>query len=130
MGTRTELEDWKKYKQEKATAFVSLGYSVSWYPDGDNWMEVYHPQRHQANEPELRASIKFFRDPSRFGIDGGRVSKLTIVTRDVDILQKVMGRPYETVETLFNYDRGADIDILDGHVSARKLCDIVLETLG
>ncbi|MCC6678621.1 MAG: hypothetical protein IT436_15920 [Phycisphaerales bacterium] len=128
-GTREELEAWKQYKQRKALAFVGHGYSVSWYPDGDAWMEVYLPERHHAETPEILADIKFFRDPSSFGIDGGRVSKLCITRRRTDVVKQAMGRPYERVEDLFNYDRGPDTDRLRKSVEARKLYQIVLREL-
>ena len=129
-GTRKELDEWKEYKMQRAHEFVSRGYSVAWCPDGDNWMDVYHPQRHHVKEPELRASVKFFREPSKFGMDGGRISKLTIQTRDVDPWEKVLGRSYETVETVFNYDRGTDVNRLPYDARARKLYDVVQEILG
>ena len=39
-------------------------------------------------------------EPSQFGIDGGKISKLTI-------------RRLSDGEELYNYDRGLDFDILD-----------------
>lgn len=92
-------------------------------------MDVYTPQRWYAREPELRAMIKFFREPSQFGIDQGRISKLTIQVRTEDPLAKVVGRPHEAVTTLFNYDRGDDVDRLDEHPQAKVLYDLVIEEL-
>jgi len=71
-GSRRDLSAWKAYKRAKAKRFVELNYSVEWYPDGTNWMEVYIPKRHHAKQPELRAEVKFYREASRYGIDGGR----------------------------------------------------------
>ena len=129
-GSREELEQWKVYKKQKALAFVELGYSVAWYPDGDNWMGVYTPERRHARTPELKATAKFFRETSRYGIDSGRISKLTIQLRSEDLIAKVAGAPFEEVETLFNYDRGLDIDRLDENPRARELYDHVLRELG
>ncbi len=128
-GTPESLRRWKDYKRRKAITFVSRGYSVSWYPDGDNTMDVYTPERWYAKEPELRAMIKFFNEPSQYGIDHGKISKLAIQVRSVDVLAKVVGRPHETITTLFNYDRGDDIDRLHDHAGARALCDLVLTEL-
>lgn len=129
-GTPEELADWTRYKKQKALRFVELGYSVAWYPDGDNWMDVYTPERLHAHEPEIRASVKFFSAPSKYGVDGGRVSKLTIQLRSEDLMARVAGAPYEEVETLFNYDRGDDVDRLDEIPRARELYIHVLRELG
>jgi hypothetical protein len=129
MGTRQELDAWKKYKRRKALAFVERGYSVSWYPDGDHWMEVYEPERLHARVPELRATIKFYGRPSRHGIDGGMVSKLSIMEQHADPLEGLLGsgRPRTTV--YFNFDRGPDINRLGQSPRATALYHAVLEEL-
>lgn len=129
-GSRRGLSAWKAYKRTKAKRFVELNYSVAWYPDGTNWMDVFIPERHHAKQPEMRAEVKFFGEPSKYGINGGRISKLTIQTRTEDLLAKVVGKPYEKIETLFNYDRGPDIDRLHENSRARKLYDHVFQELG
>ena len=43
---------------------------------------------------------KHYDEPSQFGIDGGKISKLTI-------------RRLSDGKELYNYDRGLDFDILD-----------------
>lgn len=128
-GTPEELADWTRYKKQKALRFVELGYSVAWYPDGDNWMDVYTPERMHAHEPEIRASVKFFSDPSQYGIDRGKISKLTIQAREVDLMAKALGRPYETVVSLFNYDRGLDVDCLYEKPAAMTLYEDVVRRL-
>jgi hypothetical protein len=128
-GTREELDAWKKYKQRKALAFVEHGYSVEWYADGDTWMDIYLPQRDHAGTPEVRASIKFFGKPSKYGIGGGMISKLSIQRRRADLLGKVVGNAWERVETLYNYDRGIDVDRLDEDPAAHALYNTILEEL-
>lgn len=128
-GTVEELESWKRQIQRKAIEFVENGYSVAWYPDGYNWMDVYVPERWYARQPELRASLKFFNEPSNFGIDGGCISKLTIQLRHQDPIAQFRGRPHEQVVTLFNYDRGLEIDRLSAHADARHLYDLVVRLL-
>jgi len=129
-GTREELERWKKYKKQKALRFVQEGYSVEWYPNGDCFIGVYTPERAYANQPEIKADVKFFMKPSEFGINKGKISKLSILVIRRDIIAKVQGKPYETVDILFNYDRGADVNKLRNNPQARKLYDIVLQELG
>lgn len=129
MGTRAELEAWKRYKQKKALAFVERGYSVGWYPDGDGWISVYHPERWHARAPELRADIKVFGRASEYGIDGGMVSKLTIAERRTDILRKLLGPGGETGRVLYNYDRGLEVDRLDESPAATTLYRAILDEL-
>ena len=129
-GTKRELSAWKALKREKAKAFVEQNYSVAWYPDGSNLMEVYVPQRHHLKRPELRAFVKFFREPSKYGINAGKISKLMIRTRSEDLIGKATSRSYERIKTLFNYDRGPDVDWLEEYSDAKRLYDAVLRELG
>jgi len=128
--SKKELSAWKAYKRAKAGRFVELNYSVAWYPDGSNWMDVFVPERPHAQRPELRAEVKFYREPSQNGIEGGRISKLTITTRTEDPLARVLGKPFETVKILYNYDRGLDVDQMDKSPRARRLFQIVKRELG
>lgn len=129
-GSKRDMSAWKAYKRAKAVRFVELNYSVAWYPDGSNWMDVFVPERPYAHRPEVRADVKFFREPSQHGIDGGRISKLTIATRTVDPLAQVLGKPFEKVEVLYNFDRGLDIDRLHESPRARRLYQVVMRELG
>ncbi len=128
-GTRDELETWKKYKKTKALAFVERGYSVSWFPDGDNWMSVYLPERHHARAPEILAEVKFYGHPSKHGIDGGMVSKLSITSTRTDLIGMVMARPSEPSRVLYSYDRGLDVNHLQTSASAFRLYGAILEEL-
>lgn len=130
MGSREELEAWKKYKKRKALAFVERGYSVSWYADGGGWMTVYLPERDYASAPELSAELKFYGKASEYGIDGGMISKLMIQERRTDILKQLRDPSKgERVRTLYNYDRGLDLDRLAASPVARTLYQIILDEL-
>lgn len=48
----------------------------------------------RVNEKKFVAYVKSYEEPSKFGIDGGRISKLQIKDGDVTVL---------------NYDRGWDV---------------------
>jgi len=129
-GSRDSLEAWKLYKRTKAHAFVERGYSVSWSPDGDGWMSIFLPRRPYAGTPEIRAEVKFHADPSSFGIREGRISKLAIMVfaagdDDPDVLLE----DNDLGTTLYNYDRGLDVDHLHTNPQARALYDAVLEEL-
>jgi hypothetical protein len=52
-----------------------------------------------------------------------------IQARRSDILSKVLGQSYEAVETLYNFDRGDDIDRLNDLQEARRLFDAVYDEL-
>ncbi|MDR0905815.1 MAG: hypothetical protein LBN00_06545 [Oscillospiraceae bacterium] len=56
--------------------------------------------------------VKHYKKASEFGIDGGRISKLTI-------------RKVGETKDLYNYDRGLDVDRADDEV--RTVYGIVLE---
>jgi hypothetical protein len=116
-GSPESLEQWKAYKQAKAVRFVQHGYAVEWSPDASNSMMVYSPRRHATGQREIRAGVLFFAEPSKFGIDGGRISKLHI------------GVGAFSRQTLYNYDRGLDVDRLSENPAAQALFDIVLAEL-
>jgi len=128
-GTRQELEAWKQYKRSKALAFVERGYSVGWYPDADNWMQLYIPERHHARTPEILAEVKFYGHPSVHGIDGGMVSKLWITQTRTDLVAMALRKPCEHVRVLYNYDRGPDVNRLRTCPEALRLYGAILEEL-
>lgn len=55
---------------------------------------------------------KHFDEPSQFGIDGGKISKLTI-------------RRVKDDKELYHYDRGLDFDLLDA--SGKAVLAIIVE---
>lgn len=120
---------WEEYKRAKAHAFVDRGYSVEWSPDEGHWMKVYIPQRSEDRKPSIEAMAKIYEQPSKFGIDGGRISKLSIQTSYVDVIKKVLGHTYEQVVTLYNYDRGPDVDRLRPGTRAHRLFRDVIDVL-
>lgn len=128
-GSHESLEAWKEYKRQKAMKFVQRGYSVEWTPDGYGFMAVYLPERHYAKKPEIRATVRFFDQPSKYGIDRGKISKLTIQLRRTDVLKAAIGAPHERIETLYNYDRGEDVDRLNESHVARRLFDAIYDEL-
>jgi len=123
-----QRRSWVGYKLRKALCFVARGYSVEWFPDEEGWMDVYVPERHHVQAPGLRATARFFSEPSQFGIDAGRVSKLSIARTWSDPIATALGHPGKR-EWVFNYDRGADIDRLSDDATAQRLYRAVLEEL-
>lgn len=128
-GSREDLEDWIEYKRSKATHFVECGYSVSWLPDPGPFMEVYVPERPHLRKPEYRAYAQFYRATSQYGIGGGAVSKLNIrkVHRGSPFHELLGVRP--TIDVLFNYDRGQDVNKLARDQEAKRLYEIVIREL-
>lgn len=123
------LDDWVAYKKRKAHAFVERGYSVAWSPDMDAWMAVYLPERFERRRPEVRADVKCYLEPSEYGIDGGKISKLSIVSSQTDPIAEAMRRPHETSRILYNYDRGLDVDRLAKDREAQRLYRAVIDEL-
>lgn len=123
------LDDWVAYKKRKAHAFVDRGYSVEWSPDMYAWMAFYLPERPERRRPEIRADVKFYTDPSDYGIDGGRIPKLSIVSTRTDPIAEVMGRQHEISRILYNYDRGLDVDKLAKDREAQRLYRAVIDEL-
>ena len=123
------LDDWVAYKKKKAHAFIDRGYSVEWYPDAYAWMSVYLPERFESRRPQVLAAAKFYMEPSGFGIDGGKISKLSITATRTDLLAQVAGRVFEKVQVLYNYDRGLDVDRLAANREAVRLYRAVMDEL-
>ena len=127
--SRGELERWIRYKKECAVEFVLEGYSVEWQSDATNWLCVYKPGCPVEERPEFRAHAKFYMEPSRYGIDNGRISKLLLQQIRPTLPEILGGKGSQPVWTLYNYDRGLDVDILDESPPARELYETVLSVL-
>lgn len=128
-GTREELEAWKRYKKTKAIAFVERGYSVEWYPDGENWMGIYMPERHYARAAETRAEVKFYGHPSSYGIDGGMVSKLSITSTTTHAIRQLLEGRGSLTRMLYDYDRGLSVNRLEASPEGQRLYNAILEEL-
>ena len=87
-----DLDRWIQYKKGCAVDLVEAGYSVEWRPDGENWISAYVPGQKLDGIPEYRAWAKFYEEPSQYGIDDGKVSKLSI-DRIVQPLEETSLRP-------------------------------------
>lgn len=124
MGTRRALARWKHYKRRTALALVARGYSVEWYPDGTNRIDVYVPERLNAGTPEVRARVQFYMEPSRFGINGGRISRLRILELNSSAIERST-----RAETVFCYDRNGQFDHLFEHPVALELYRTVVDVL-
>jgi hypothetical protein len=130
LGSRRELQAWKKYKKAKVLALVERGYSVEWYPDADGHIEVFIPERPQVSAPEYRAGAKFFSAPSEYGLNGGKISKLFVTRTTSNLIAKIVRGEFDKVDVLYNYDRGPDVDRLKkSSPEARRLYRDVLEEL-
>ena len=57
----------------------------------NNWIDG-----NLRNNPDMKINLKIFSEPSKYGIDEGRISKLWI-------------KDNNTKQTLVNYDRGWDV---------------------
>lgn len=71
---------------------VKISDVPSAWNNGGNWKKII-PEEERA---ELNADILQFHEPSKYGINGGRISKLCITNKKGDWLA--------------NYDRGWDVE--------------------
>lgn len=126
-GSPESLDAWKHYKREKAIRFVERGYSVQWSPDASNYIEVYTPRRDDTAQPEMRASVLFFNQASKYGINGGKISKLHIRVREIG--RDYKDRPVFSWNTLYNYDRGPDVNRLSESPMGHALFEAVVAEL-
>ena len=113
--------EWIELKRKKAVNFAIRGYSVEWRPNADQWITAYTPGDSLNAQARLEAAAKFYPEPSKYGIDEGCISKLCI-----RLIDETLGNKPNRITTLFNYDRGLDIDILERHKEARELYDAML----
>lgn len=126
-GTSEELKAWIEYKREKAKRFIDLGYSVEWTPSGSNFFTVYIPE--SEDETQIRAEAKCFQNPSdKFGLEGGRISKLDIREIRSDPLEIVQGIP-ASIKELFVFERGPVLNILEDNLKAMRLYNAVISEL-
>jgi len=108
---KTEHNEILRYFQKLHKAFGDRGWQVISKGDASNWLEVVQPTTPGTTGEPLRAFIQSYPNPSRFGIDAGRVSRLDIRS----------GQSW-----LYNYDRGLDFDELDGTFGARAFLRSIL----
>ncbi len=126
-GTRDEYDYWVEYKRTKAVSLVLQGWSVGWRPDASNWIDVFRPPNSAAGWSGYVAAANFYLKGSKYGIDGGSVSKLMIRRYESSLERLLSGRG--TVEVVYNYDRGLDIDKFDHHPEAKELYRAVIREL-
>ncbi|MGH7131577.1 MAG: hypothetical protein ACREJO_06490 [Phycisphaerales bacterium] len=96
---------WIDFKQHKAHEFIGLGYSVQWHPDRICLMDIYVPGW-VYQQPEYRACVNFSLQPSTAGLDGGRITGLSILERLVEYPDAARDGPREHQRALCRYDRG------------------------
>ncbi len=103
---------------------TALGYRVEWRLASRHWVWVVSPQRDIPYRPLVWAEAKVFWVPSQFGIVGGRISKLRIMT-----LYRPCPDCCGAEEVLFRYDRGLELDRLGENRRAMRLYSDLLREL-
>ena len=80
-------------------------------------LKITRPHRHDGWLEGVYDGHKFcakvYDEPSRFGINGGRTSKLQVLQKGA--------KNWSFTKTLYNYDRGIDIDHVIGAELAAEL---------
>lgn len=118
-----DSECWAAYRHRKVMRLLDRGYTVDPWTSCGHWLQVV-AFSDDYTRPRFIATVKFFYQPSSFGIDGGRISKLGIQTIEE-------GSPcrFRPGEFLFSFERGLDIDRLDERFDAKRFYDSLIEEL-
>lgn len=117
-------ESWAAYKLKKGRGLSARGYRVYATSTSDHWMRVVIPQGRIYCPRRVWADVKFFSEPSEYGIDGGRISKLTIET----IMEIGVGG-FRPGKTLFCFERGPMVNRLKWNRKANQLYGDLLREL-
>lgn len=115
----TDEHSWIEYRLKKAQALRAHGYFVELPARQQYWMNITQIGQRLMLVPILQASAKIYPEASEFGIDNGRISKLSIRELQLD------GKYIE----VFGYDRGHYRDELESTTPARALYEKILKEL-
>lgn len=119
--------DWIAYKHIKAAMLQQQGYEVRGGAARDHWLNV--GAAGATPDHFYHANVQFYQEPSRYGIDDGKVSRLWIARYEVPTWIDVFhsNRPGHSV--VYNFDRGEDVDSLKQHSKAKELYQALIELL-
>lgn len=124
--------NWKEYCLDKGQEFLEAGYLVE-MPDesSPHWMHVDTPHGKGPDNLGASASAKFYYKPSKYGINEGKVSKLTIDVWPEDEEEGEQPSAADR-EGVYSYERdfeGPEVNKLDQYPIAQELYETVLEVL-
>lgn len=133
----TNTTPWNIYRQQRIEALQQQGYLVSTPTHDDHWLSVGAigtpgtPGSPAASHAEsyLAAEVKCFQEPSRYGIDEGRISKLSIARYERPTCRQLFLRSRPEPTELYNFDRGLDYDRLKDDDAARRFYQDLLDQL-
>jgi hypothetical protein len=128
-AAEAQRAEWVAYKKRQAERIRDHGYAARWSSHDGEWLEIAYREPALPGQSVLHASVKFFMEPSEYGIDGGRVSKLMVRRHRSDLLAEVLGQPRRPAAILYSYDRGLDTDDLDDDRAARNFFQAILDVL-
>lgn len=119
-----EIWDWDDRMDGHAAKLATLGYRLdrrlSWVP----WVWVVSPESETPYRPLVWAEALVFLVPSQFGIEGGRITKLSIKTYS-EHGPDCCGAE----EMLFRFDGGLKVNRLAGNQRAMTLYRDVMREL-
>ncbi|MGH7133354.1 MAG: DUF7678 domain-containing protein [Phycisphaerales bacterium] len=123
-----EPTPWNMYKQDRVNAIEERGYTVRDNDPRDNWVQVGRFGPEQANS-YLSASVQFFQEPSHYGINDGRISRMDIRRYHRPTCRELFDRVKSRGTAVFAYDRGDDIDRLSLDKQAEKFYKDLIDLL-
>jgi hypothetical protein len=121
-SSNKEYFEFAAYMQEKCAELYARGWWVYW-DEESNWVHIKKNQM-KGDRLVLECCAKVFSEPSSFGINNGRISKLQIWEHS--------DYPNPTINhrTFYNYDRGLDTNDFKRNKLAKKLFDHMMEVYG
>lgn len=128
-GTAAHRAEWTAYMKRQAERIRDHGYAARWNSRDGEWLEIAYREPAMPGQSVLHASVKFFMEPSEYGIEGGRVSKLMVRRHTSDLLGEVLGQPRRPATILYSYDRGLDTDDLEEDRAAYNFFRAILDAL-
>lgn len=124
----TNTTPWNTYRQQRIEALQQQGYLVRPLALDDTWLNVGAIESPTA-ESYLGSQVQFFQEPSRFGIDEGRISKLSIARYERPTCRQLFLRSRPEPTELYNFDRGLDYDRLKDDDAARQFYQDLIDVL-
>lgn len=124
----TEADPWPAYRSRCVERLVGAGFSVEPAGRRSHWIEVatFGSPR---SESYLAAGALAFQDPSEFGLERGRISKLWITRYFRPTCRELYFKESAASHVLYNFDRGPDIDRLDTDKAAAKMYRTLVDIL-
>lgn len=124
----TEADPWPAYRGRCVARLVEAGFTVEPAGRRQHWIDLAVFGSPRA-ESYLAAGALVFQDPSEFGLERGRISKLWIARHHRPTCRELYFKESADSHTLYNFDRGLDINRLATDKAAAKMYRTLVDIL-